>query len=273
MPVPLFDTNSSKERLERLQIVLKENLALAELSKTYKGFEPCLTRFLSGALALSSEVKTKLECLSEKEGQQLGKNAVAAVKSKKLASSGIDQWKRQNKAAKELLEKHPALERMYVVLASDVVKTAPWGLFWRVSFGATLSIIDLVTDVNILFEFRRQNKNLLFECMVASLATTLLFHIAVTIAVHHKNRNSLLKELFFASMMMKSPRDAYKVASGAEEEEHHLMDPMAEFVSSKCSEVVSEGIPAVIIQLIAMLSPGGVVSPMSVVSLVISILL
>ena len=74
---------------------MKRNAALAELKEKYEGFEPLIRRFLSGSLGLSQKVETKLVCISEKEGKQLGKNGVAAVKSKKLASSGVHQWKLQ----------------------------------------------------------------------------------------------------------------------------------------------------------------------------------
>ena len=91
----LFDSRTSKQRLERFSEIMKRSTALAELKTKYEGFEPLLKQFLRGSLGLSREVDTKLVCVSEKEGKQLGKNGVAAIKSKKLAEAGVDQWKRQ----------------------------------------------------------------------------------------------------------------------------------------------------------------------------------
>ena len=91
----LFDSSSAKQRLERLPEVMRRNSALAELKATYEAFEPLMRQFLSGSLGLSRAVGTKLVCVSEKEGKQLGKNGVLAVKSKKKAEAGVDQWKRQ----------------------------------------------------------------------------------------------------------------------------------------------------------------------------------
>ena len=91
----LFGSITAKQRLERLPEVMKRNTALAELKEKYEGFGPLLRRFLSGSLGLSREVKTKLVCISEKEGKQLGKKGVAAVESMNLAESGINQWKLQ----------------------------------------------------------------------------------------------------------------------------------------------------------------------------------
>ena len=91
----LFGSNSAKQRLERLPEVMAKNAALAELKKKHEGFVPLLRRFLSGSLGRSRAVNTKLVCVSEKEGKQLGKNGVMAVKSKKKADAGVYQWKRQ----------------------------------------------------------------------------------------------------------------------------------------------------------------------------------
>ena len=149
----IFNTVSSKGRVGRLPEVLEKNFALAELMKRYECFEPMMKKFLSGHLGISRAVGTKLICASEKEGTQLGKNGVAAIKSKKLASAGIYAWRVQNKPIEDLLEKYPALETMFVALASEVVTTAPWGLMWRVGIGALLSIVDIVTDISVTKSF------------------------------------------------------------------------------------------------------------------------
>ena len=37
----------------------------------------------------------------------------------------------QNKAIRELFEKHEVLEHTFVEMAHEVIRTAPWGLLWR----------------------------------------------------------------------------------------------------------------------------------------------
>ena len=125
---------------------------------------------------------------SSQEGKQLGKNGVAAVKSKKMAESGVDQWRRQNKAVKELFEEHKALEAMFVEMAHEVVRTAPWGLLWRVSLGAVLSLIDVATDINVTLGFRNAGKKQAgyFHGMVASLGVSVAMQCCVTIIQNKK---------------------------------------------------------------------------------------
>ena len=72
------------------------------------------------------------------QATQIGKNLAPALRSKKLASAGIDQWKVQNRAVKELMEKHVWFNGMILILGTGIVKTAAWGLMWRVTIGAVL---------------------------------------------------------------------------------------------------------------------------------------
>ena len=41
------------------------------------------------------------------------------------------------------------MEGMFVELGKGVVKSAPWGLMFRVCFGALTSMVDLVTDIYV----------------------------------------------------------------------------------------------------------------------------
>ena len=61
-----------------------------------------------------------------------------------------------------------------------------------------------------------------------------------------------------------------QVASGMKHEKGALMDPIVELTGSKCAELFTEGIPAVIIQVAAAVFRGGS-SHMELFSLAISI--
>jgi hypothetical protein len=59
----------------------------------------------------------------------------------------------QNSSMDELFIKSPAVESMMVTISQEMLKTAPWGLIWRVSLGAALSILDLGTDCGQLHAY------------------------------------------------------------------------------------------------------------------------
>ena len=163
----LFSSNSAKQRVERLPEVLERSAALAELKAKYVAFEPMMRSFLSGRLALKRAVDTKLVCTSDKDGDQLGKNGVMAVKAKKLVAAGINDFRLQNVAVNELFEIYPFLQPAFTNMAREVVRTAPWGLRWRVSVGALLSILTLATDINVTLAFYEKGQTGYFHAMLA----------------------------------------------------------------------------------------------------------
>ena len=69
----------------------------------------------------------------------MGKNLTPCLRSRKLIAAGVDQWRQQNRAVGELFREFPWIESMFVALGEGVVKTAPWGLMFRVCFGGEWS--------------------------------------------------------------------------------------------------------------------------------------
>ena len=52
----------------------------------------------------------------------------SSLRSPQLAESGVNQWKVQNRAVKELMKENPWFEPMTVTLGKGIVQTAAWGL-------------------------------------------------------------------------------------------------------------------------------------------------
>ena len=83
----------------------------------------------------------------------------------------------------------------------------------------------------------------------------------------------LLKEAAIVLIGMKSPRDAYRVASGSEKDRHAELNPMMEMTMSKCIELFAESLPGIMVQLssiLQFLSTGKQVSYVAVTSLALS---
>ena len=126
----------------------------------------------------------------------------------------------QNKAVRELFEKHPFLEVAFVEMAHEVIRTAPWGLMWRVGLGSVLSIVDIVTDIYVILNFHAGGvaQKVYYQAMLVSLGSSVLLQIIITI-VQNKGRDgsALAKELFWTVLFLKSPRDAVAVQPRDEE--------------------------------------------------------
>lgn len=91
---------------------------------------------LEGSLNRNSAVRTKLVCVSEKETMQMGRNLVPSLMTEQLAEAGVNEWRVQNRAVKELMKEQIWFKPMAVVLGMGIVKTAAWGVMARVIVGA-----------------------------------------------------------------------------------------------------------------------------------------
>lgn len=214
-----------------------------------------------------------------KEGAQIGKNLVPSLMTEQLAETGVDQWRVQNKAVKELMELYDWFEPMVVIIAKGVVKTAAWGLMARVIIGAILSLSDLATDLVILREFWvGGEETLLFRnAQMISLLISLLCQLLV-VFLQYRERGALriMREAMIVVFGLKAPVDAYRVASGAEQEKGTQFEPMIEMTYHKGIELITESTPGIIIQLSAVLKTvdggSGSVTTAAYISLIISLL-
>ncbi|GMI08131.1 hypothetical protein TrVE_jg11765 [Triparma verrucosa] len=136
---------------------------------------------------------------------------------------------------------------------------------------------DLITDILVLKEYWEGGEaTLLFRNLtLASLLVSVALQLLVFIVQNRKKRLSkILKEVGIVLLGMKSPWDAYKVASGAEREKDAEFDPMMEMTVSKCIEMFAESLPGIMIQLSSIIkslnTEGGTISHVAVTSLFLS---
>ncbi|GMH64810.1 hypothetical protein TL16_g04049 [Triparma laevis f. inornata] len=177
-----------------------------------------------------------------------------------------------------MVEKHVWFKLVIVMISKSIVKTAAWGLMWRVTVGAILSLSDLITDLIVLRQYWEggekimKHRNASLACLVTSIALQLL---GVVFQNRKKGMLRILKEMVYVFTSLKAPVDASRVAMGAEKEKDTEMDPMTEMTLSKVTEMFAESIPGALIQTSATLSTlrsGEIVSTAAYLSLLSSLL-
>jgi hypothetical protein len=211
--------------------------------------------------------------VEEKEARVIGNNLMPCLKSRKLIEAGVDMWRLQNRAVGELFEEFPWMEGMFVEIGKGVVKTAPWGMTFRVTVGAVTSIVDLLTDVYVTYMFWSDKKYGYFKASLASLMVSMWIQL-FCVWVQNKRLGMLrvLREWFPILIGFKPAVDAYRVAKGEKQEAGQAMDALTELSFMKGAEMFAEAIPGVIIQLMAIATNDGGVSDAAWVSLSVSAL-
>lgn len=134
------------------------------------------------------------------------------------------------------METHEWFEPMAVVLGKGIVRTAAWGLMWRVFIGATLSVTDLATDLLVLKQFWDGGEATVRyrDSSIASLSASIFLQLVIVIVQNRKiGAVRILKEMSVVVLGMKAPYDAYRVAIGSEQEKDALLDPFSEMTCIK----------------------------------------
>ena len=113
----------------------------------------------------------------------------------------------------------------------------------------------MVTDIMMIVQYF-QTRSLWGHAWASlgSLLTNLIFQAFGTFAQNRaKPWQRQLKEQFFVWSLVKPGVDAWRVASGAAQEEGQVVDAQTELTANKSAELVAEAIPGTLIQLSALL--------------------
>jgi hypothetical protein len=155
----------------------------------------------------------------------------------------------QNRSVKELFEKYPWTEDMMLAIAKEVLETAPWGLAWRVTTGALLSILDMVTDLNmiVLYMSTPDQENLGY-ILLAMFVACIVLQLLLVISQNWKKKERLPGEMLVVVVGLKSVWDAFNVVRGKAQEEHNVVDAKMELVCSKGVELLLVRSSSIILQ-------------------------
>ncbi|GMH93230.1 hypothetical protein TL16_g12570 [Triparma laevis f. inornata] len=143
---------------------------------------------------------------------------------------------------------------------------------------AILSVTGLITDLFVLWQYWEGSERMLKyrNASLASLTTLIVLQLMVVVIQNRKKGvRRILKEMAYVITGLKAPLDAYRVASGAEQEKDTEIDAMTEMTYCKCIEMFAESIPGIVIQTSAItnyLNSGGSVLMTAYLSLAVSIL-
>jgi hypothetical protein len=127
---------------------------------------------------------------------------------------------------------------MVQTIGQRKIETAPWGLFWKVGFGALLSMLDVATDVYAIATFTMQGRHGYASVIIAGVSVSMATQLLV-VYTNGKRRGTrhVLKEAMIVLSGLKPAFDAFRVIGGAKAHEDDTVDPMFELVLAKVVEM------------------------------------
>ena len=114
-----------------------------------------------------------------------------------------------------------------------------YGVVWRVSAGAALSMLDAVTDIYIITKYyNTEGLRGQANAMLAMIVTNMGLQILLVLAQYKKKSWKVkAKELLICLFLLRPPVDAYRVSTNYKDSEV-TFDPLMEMIINKVGEVV-----------------------------------
>jgi len=195
-----------KKPWRKVRGVVEKHRSLKKLSLEYDWLVGFLEEVVRGRWVTSESLSTKLECLSEKEARKIGRNLMPALKQRKTALAGLHQWKMQNRSMVELFKRYDWVESMMLEVAQEVMKTAPWGLMWRVCTGAALSVLDIVTDIVVIVGYMGKEETRGYGySLLMMLVGSMVLQLMIVFMQNRKKPWAMAKEMLVVVTGLKAP--------------------------------------------------------------------
>ena len=109
-----------------------------------------------------------------------------------------------------------------------------YGMVWRVSVGAALSMLDAVTDIYVILKYyNTEGLRGQANAMLAMIATNMGLQILVALGQYKKKSWKVkVKEVLICLFFLRPIVDAYRVSTNYENSEA-LFDPLVEMIINK----------------------------------------
>jgi hypothetical protein len=228
----------------RMRTMFRKYKGLSKIGKKYECFEGMMAAVVENKLRPAKDVKAKLFNVSLKQGRVIGAGLAVSLASNLTAEAAVDEWVLKYPALQELDRAEVWFRPMTNTVANILLSEVAWGLKFRVSLGAFLSISDLLSDVIIVVKyFRTEGLEYYAWVLLGMIAASMFFQVLLVLTQHGKKKARLPKEILIVLSGLKPAFDARNVISGAAQEEHTSVDAKAELAFTRCAEMFAEAIP------------------------------
>jgi len=179
----------------------------------------------------------------------------------------VNAWKLDNPILEPLFAEL-IFEPIIIAIAKELMVASTLGLAKRVALGAGLSIMDMITDTGVINSYRASGNMAGAYSLLAMIGSNMAVQLLFTYAQNRKKSKwVILREFAFVVTFLKPAVDAYRVATG-HEDENATYNPLVEMAFGKGTELAFESIPGGLLQAYVFIN-----SPEKKLFLLISILI
>jgi hypothetical protein len=133
--------------------------------------------------------------------------------------------------------------------AQRLLESVGWGLKMRLYMGAGLSVLDIMSDLNVILLYLKSAETVDYAwTLIGMVVTSLVCQVITVVACNVKDPKALWKELLIVLTFLKPGIDALRVVNDVDRGDKKTLDPKMEMTCTKCAEIFGEAIPGSILQ-------------------------
>ena len=179
-------------------------------------------------------------------------------------------WKLNYTQMIALFEEVDGVHFFMLTFADNLIRDSIYGTVLRVSLGAILSTVDIVTDVYVISTYFSSG----LEAQAYSLMVMIFASVAMQMVVVIGNYvrappSRLLKEALISLLFLRPAVDAYRVSTNHEAVEESVSS-LSEMMYNKAVELATEAIPGCILQCFVYISNPDQAGDFALISIIVS---
>ena len=231
------------------------SVAMRKLLSRHPWLRALLHTMSLNQIKMAHTVTTQLSEMKDQDAINLAKGLSTIILSNTQAPAAVDHWISQNIALEEFEKEYAWTRPFFIEIAQYNLNTSNFGLKLRVFGGAVLSTVDLITDIYMTVQFFiTEGQESYGRTNAVLIGLTMTIQIFLAYAQNSKSMKHFFQDTICILTGFKPALDAYKVGSGAEQEDYQVINPLLEMSLFKGVEMVFEAIPSSVVQIYALLS-------------------
>jgi len=247
---------------------------LAPLLTRCPNFKTILSYILADRFGLRVQavgMETNIKDWGVEECRRCGSSLATFIRNRQTGPAAIEAWRHHYKQLDILFDEVDGFNDFVLVLAYNTTRDSIYGTVYRVSVGALLSFLDVVTDLYVLSTYYSSDE-LIFEAnaLLGMILTGIFIQICfVFVQYQSKSLKIRLVEALVTLICLRSIVDAFRVSKNHKDDEV-VLDCLSELLVNRGIELATESIPGVVLQLYVWLTNPSDAGSYAIASILIS---